>query len=550
MPPRRLFRAIRHPKRHPESADRGQVIVVFAGGLLFFVLLCAVVLDVSWYWLNGLRMQRAADAAALAGVVYLPGDVPGAVSAAKAEATKNGFTDGVGGLTVTATPDPLNPRRMKVRLAGPVGTFFLRVAGISSIPASRSARAEYVLPVPMGSPENYYGVFGPLRRPSGSPIAVTDPYGSPLTGRGFWGTMISQGAENVNGDAYLAKYNTAGSALNPSYDPANYYNYAVEMPPGSSNGEVWIFDPVFCATSNSGRYGTGDRWFSSGGGAATSAFYDIYDTNNTPYNLADDTLVASSGNLFRRIRASDTSLGGPRGITSCAQGATSNQSDGRYWHNRWWRMATGLQGGRTYRIRTTSTDLSNPNDQNGANGHNSFAIWSKATGGTPRVYGIGAMEAFSPLNGGGTSTFYFAQIDAVHAGKTMVIKLWDPGDTGSLAATLQILQPAAGGYSPVTLNWSAQRGTTNGNASNCNGLSGSGSSLITNTGGRSRFNGCWVTINVPIPTTYSAPTPPGEPGAGWWKVSYSMGGSSSSNSFDVTTWQVEIRGNPVHLLVP
>lgn len=59
-----------------------------------------------------------------------------------------------------------------------------------------------------------------------------------------------------------------------------------------------------------------------------------------------------------------------------------------------------------------------------------------------------------------------------------------------------------------------------------------------------------MTINVPIPATYSAPTPPGEPGAGWWKVSYSMGGSSSSNSFDVTTWQVEIRGNPVHLLVP
>ncbi len=39
------------------------------------MLLLAVVLDVSWYWANTLRVQRAADAAALAGAVYLPDDV-------------------------------------------------------------------------------------------------------------------------------------------------------------------------------------------------------------------------------------------------------------------------------------------------------------------------------------------------------------------------------------------------------------------------------------------------------------------------------------------
>ncbi len=39
--------------------------------------------------------------------------------------------------------------------------------------------------------------------------------------------------------------------------------------------------------------------------------------------------------------------------------------------------------------------------------------------------------------GGRATEFYLAQIDAEHAGKTMVIKLWDPGDTGQLAANLQ-----------------------------------------------------------------------------------------------------------------
>ena len=37
--------------------------------------------------------------------------------------------------------------------------------------------------------------------------------------------------------------------------------------------------------------------------------------------------------------------------------------------------------------------------------------------------------------------------------------------------------------------------------------------------------------------------------AGWWRIRYNMG-SGSGNAFDLTTWQVGIRGNPVHLVVP
>ncbi len=48
-------------------------------------------------------------------------------------------------------------------ISSDVGTFFMRVVGISSITASRTSKAEFVLPVPMGSPENYYGVFGDVR---------------------------------------------------------------------------------------------------------------------------------------------------------------------------------------------------------------------------------------------------------------------------------------------------------------------------------------------------------------------------------------------------
>src|SRR5438093_12481667 len=88
--------------------DRGQTLVVVALLLTMLLGFVGLAVDVAWYELNMIRMQRAADAAALAGVVYLPTNVSGAVTAALAEATKNGYTNGTNGITVTAVPDPAN----------------------------------------------------------------------------------------------------------------------------------------------------------------------------------------------------------------------------------------------------------------------------------------------------------------------------------------------------------------------------------------------------------------------------------------------------------
>ena len=147
-----------HPWTRRREAQRGQVVVLFAGAILALIALCAVVIDVAWYWTNNLRMQRAADAAALAGVVWLPGNPSQAATVARAEAAKNGYTNGTGGVVITPTVDPSNNRRLKVSIDAPVSTFFARAVGVNSWPAHRDAKADYVLPVPMGSPDNYYGV--------------------------------------------------------------------------------------------------------------------------------------------------------------------------------------------------------------------------------------------------------------------------------------------------------------------------------------------------------------------------------------------------------
>ncbi len=385
--------------------------------------------------------------------------------------------------------------------------------------------------------------------------------GQVLNPRGFWATMNTQGSANVNGDAYQPYYDTATStaaqtcpsAGNACYDPVNYYNYAVKMPAGTSGGRIFVFDPTFCATAAGS--GTGDRWFS--GTTAVSSWYEVWtDPNNTPYDNSDDSLLTTSGSTFQDIRARDSSMGG--GTTGgsnpseCLQRDDMAYGDARDYHNSWYLLASGLSGGITYRVHTTSSGAV---DQRSTNGEQSFAIFADNTEGQavasrlPQVYGLGAMQMFTPLtsNGGTTnSDFYLAQVPEFYAGKLLEINLWDPGDTNPLAARLYIQRPTTFGWTDTEFTYAASAGTTGGANTACNSNSNSSPtnmSVLTNVGSTTgSFNGCWLTLTIPIPTNYSGDQD------GWWKIKYAMTGSGTSN--DVTTWTAAIKGNPVHLVVP
>jgi hypothetical protein len=530
------------PGKGQRIKEAGQIIAIFALMLTALIGLVGIAIDVTFAWREELRVQRAADAAALAGVVYLPGNVSGGQTSATAEATKNGYSSG-SGTSVTALQDPDNVRQMDVTITSQVPTFFVRVFGINSFTVTRAAKAVFILPVPMGSPDQYYGAFGTynIKNDSGTvvPTPITGPSGEPMSARGFWASVVTQGAGTANGDAYEPKrLNGNQTGSNPQRNTANYYDYAVFMPAGTTGGHVYIFDPVYCATD--GKLGTGEFWL--GGNDPVSTYFKLYNTNNQPYNPSAHTLLGTSGNLFANMQYHDSNAGSGSGGAECKAGTTTDPNDPRSYHMKWWDMTayigTTLSGGasgQTYRIRTTS----DPGDssQDNANANNNFAIYASASGGTPQVYGIGAMQMQTPLPGGLSSVFYLAQIDAQSgAGKTIEIKLWDPGDT-STTARLSILQPTAAGWQAVpSLTWTANAVT--GDASPCTG--GSGSYIETSTGGSSHFNGCWLTIDIVVPTTYSAPQ------NGWWKIQYDMIGSGAST--DETTWQVNIRGNPVHLI--
>jgi hypothetical protein len=533
------------------TGESGQSLVVIA---LFFSLFMAVVgiaIDIAWFQWNVDKIQRAADAGALSGVVYLPGNLPGAQTAAVSAIKRNGYQDGVAGATVTVIKEPGNDKMLRATVSAPVRTFFARMFGIANFAGSRYSRAEFILPVPMGSPQNYYGI-NVLCRNSDTPPAcpqVPDAVSGSLTPLGFFGGVEFKGGDRANGDAYSPYYNSASGVGglnvatstngNTGFDSAGY-SYIAEFPAGTVNGTVWLYDPIFCATggqtSTGRRLGVGDYWFANGAIPLTTV-YNVLDMNGTPYDLTDDITLATKSYTSNGIDKSadykgNSSYGGGAGSSSGPDCAADLA------HNRWVQWATGLSEGE-YRLQVVTS--SGALNENGING---FGIEvTSASGPLPHVYGQSRMEAFIVINN--TSVFYLAQVEAVHAGKFLEIKLFDPGDISSTNFKIRIPSASAPGYTYATFTY-----TATGHAG-CGGTSSGGptTTLVTSTSSCNYYNNHWVTILAQIPTNYTAPVAPGDPagsGGGWWKIEYGTAGTGQ----DITTWQVNIRGNPVHLVVP
>jgi hypothetical protein len=177
------------------------------------------------------------------------------------------------------------------------------------------------------------------------------------------------------------------------------------------------------------------------------------------------------------------------------------------------------------------------------------------------------MGAYNNLPAG-TQLFYLAQIDVQSgAGKTAVINLYDPGDVGG-GAWLRILSPNGNQYQPATFDYTSVSKATgaagpSGTAQTCIQTNSANHSntppagCLNASGGGNLYDAYWLTISVSIPSGYGTVVPPtggtvgltpsseSGTGAGWWKIEYTVNGGN-----DTTTWMVNIRGNPVHLVIP
>lgn len=488
-----------HPtttRRCRVRGEKGYALVLAALLLLPLLAFTGFATDVGAWYARANRIQRAADAAALAGVVWMP-DLTQARTVALATAQRNGFVNGQDNITITVSSSPTSTRKLRVIIRDAQVDQFFSELFIGDVAITRAATAEYVLPVPLGSPNNTFG---------NDPVTPQSPYPN------LWGAIAGPMEDMNQGDAFAARCaggtSNCATATNPQYRDTGY-TYAVDCSactPGATL-TVQVYDAGFYRRASLSTE-TGD-WPYVTGATGVRTLFELFRSDSTPLDNSDNpSLAGQCGSGFSG--------------TSIAPDESTNT-----YKNTWRTLCTvsvGTPG--VFPLHVQSSGI--PGFTDAGRGTNQYSLKATtASGAQPRVYALGDMSMFN--NVAGTSTFYLAEVDQIHAGKTFEVSLYDPGESSG-NAWMSIVRPD--GTTPACTYRNRSTGVSTTLAS-CRIQTSNGSPL---------FNGVWIDVDVALPSTYSC-TLGAIPGC-WWRVTYEF---PTGTPTDRTVWSAQIIGDPVHL---
>jgi hypothetical protein len=570
----------------PERRERGYVAVFTA--LILTVLLMAVglVVDLAYWYSRSTTIQRAADAAALAGVTAAP-KFSDELTRANESLANNGFKDGLNGIDVDVANVPGFANRLQVTVTDrQVPGFFTRMFGRSPI-IQRSSSAQYLQNISLGSALNAIG--------TGDLDNMTPTAGQR---QDFWLAVSGFCTAKEDGDRLMsfADGNRKQAAIdyvcddtswghpdltnahrNADYDPSGYTYFmsvpcstGVEVCPAETLGNdvtVEIFDPDYDPTSG----GPLDTRLDRRAFAASNhpdwywtqliTTYQVFMPDTTPDDLTDDVPVTNgkrtyfSGSAYTRLWDPLVTLpaGSPRGRYRIQVHTEANERNS-FGHN-----VFALRA----RVGATFTPCST------IPGSPGFTLGALC----PSIAGDESMSVYAN-KAAGVAEMYLARLAPAeeYQGKRIRILLWDPGEG---AEKIEILKP--GDPNPVEFRirtWDpGLRDLSTGDLLKDRALGWdsvvkddelvvSGNTAVTGTYlgvtypvwaassrySPSRFNDRMVALEITVPRDYgrdAAGNPIPVPDDGWWKIRYT---SATGEVRDRTTWSVTLAGDPVHLV--
>jgi hypothetical protein len=464
--------------------DEGISLVWLGMTLVLLIGMAGFGTDLGWLFLNTTRAQKAVDAAALAGVVNLPGFITQANIDASDAARANGYDPG-GADTLIVTP--LADNKLHAELQTEVKPFFLGVLGFDHFDVTREATSEYVKPVPLGNPNNCFGC--------------------PSVGDS-WAAISSQFIDKEHGDPYSTQCvvpsgNSSCSSSNSDYNRggayAGYY-YGIEVFDPSTTLTVEIYDAPFNRRPIDEE--TGDFSFSGGEGPTTN--YSLHMVDTTPLDPTDNPLVSGCSTSF----SPDTGANQDAWFPLCTIGGS---------------LTPGI-----YVLHVTTTGVGI------ASNHYSVGA-TVASGADPRVYGINDMSIWSN-DLVENSQLYIAEIEEIHAGKKLELQFYDPGDADA-NSFMTLLSPNG----PVNCSWTVW----NHNLTTQTQSPGSGPCTWQTTdeslGSDPRvYNAQWIVAVIDLPDD---PADMCNGSDCFWKMELDL-----SEPTERTTWRARVIGNPVRLI--
>ncbi len=513
-------------------SDSGYVIAL--GALLMIPLMIAVgfAVDLGSWVTQASKEQRAADSAALAGVVWLP-DTDKARTVALEAAAKNGYCDSAAVPTycstanATVTVEQAAGNRLRVVVESDADLFFASVV-LDDFKINRRAVAEYVLSVPLGSPKNHLG--------------TGDMLDDSAQRENVWLSINGTCTRTAEGDqkASRATTNSNCEGVNADWTATNYELY-IDLPESRTTAmDVILYDPAYtAASSDADDFNPGTP--SGTGSDAMEAMYTLHEADLTPFDDTDnppafDTSVCTSTGDGHQGTA--TFAGG----TTVVDGGYTFNASGIANSNDWWllcRIPTSAPAGR-WVLNVQNRINPSPDTNFVGAGSNNYAVAvtpatgvsqtnpsgelicdSRANAACPRVYAKEYLSYRLKVSGG-FADFFLAEISKDHAGKKAVLTLWDPAEGSN---RLEIVDPE-GALQTFDYTASPDHGGSD---------SGTGVDHIdTSTG---HFHDHLVTVTWDLPNSY-------DPSNDWWKVRYHSG----PNPTDRTTWSLTLLGDPVRLI--
>lgn len=484
--------------------DRGYAMILTSLLLVPLMGFAGFAVDVGAWYSRGASLQRAADASALAGVVWMP-DAARAESVAREAAARNGFVDGVDGIQVVVTG--AGSSQLDVEIIDTDADMFFAGLFLDNVTIGRHGLAEYAAPVPMGSPANVIGA-GTMSvggGPASNAWAGMMGHCSPSS----WGDLLS-----IASTDYVS-HSDCGSYDNTYHRPGGY-QWIVDVPAGHVGSvDINIFDGGYCTTRGGPNLPPRDQY-------NANLRTTLYNADSTPLDHGDNI---TPGNMLAQytwsVDEGCNAWSGP-----IVHGMQINGGPGKY-------VVT------TEILDSAMTQAYA--DTNDFRGQNYFSLW--ATSATHPGYcttfssttcpGLYAND-YMPVRTDSTSSpavFYLAEIGAEHAGKTLQVEMWDLGEG---MRSVAILDPNGNEldfdyHTSYSINGSNHSGDENSNPFGCRCLDVTGAV----------FNGDLVTVEIDLGgldwTTF-----PND----WFQVRYVL----DTSSVDWTTWSVTIIGDPVRLI--
>ncbi len=509
------------------NGDSGYAIAMVSLLLIPLIGFMALAIDVGAWYTQATRVQRATDAAALSGTIWMPD-----IDRARIVATESLAKNGIDLSEMAASPsrprwelsieaDSTNPFALLVRLTDTAAPVYFSAPFLDNVEITRQALAEFVAPVRLGSPANVFGNDLPdgCRDPTDAGCetpGVTQP--------GFWPLMAGKSTNGSYGDAH----GTDCSLSNAHCDNANFgnpdyrasgYLYAIDVPP-SAVGQVIEIQGY-------------DLSFNTASGPKLDGGNRPFPTEVTLYD-ADGSLLTTP---TLTVHPSSAEPADP-----CSEVVQPGDYPQLTWTTHCSFIPTKSD---IYPFRMATSGFPGANENGIVWNYYSLKAVNVGSGDQPKLFALNDMAMKTTK---GSSRFHLAEITSRHEGD-LLIRLWDAGDAhATQRLTLRVDTPW--GFADICSYRSYSRNSTP-SAWQDSGTVGDASdncAIVTSEPTPSPdhrlFDNKWLEVRIPIPPGNACDA---LPGGCWWYVDYLVYNPNGNNVVDVTTWEASVVGDPVRL---